>query len=224
MRILGIGDLHGEFERALEVCRSIRPDYVLCCGDWGDPEQVAASDLERFTSVAGVVTTFGNHDPLPLLRTVRNADGSPILLEQAEVRELSGLRVAAIGGIWAKHPRRDYHVTDAEVIGAATTIAQTGPVEILLTHGCPVGLADTTPSGTHGGQRCFLRAFQIVSPRIHLCGHLHVAQEKVLKDGRAVFNVGAAPTGSFVRIDYEPASRRLVGRLGTADNPADLRE
>ena len=59
-----------------------------------------------------------------------------------------------------------------------------GPVDILLTHGCPIGLADLTPTGRHGGQRCFLEAYKTIMPRLHLCGHLHVAQERTLKDGR----------------------------------------
>ncbi len=69
-------------------------------------------------------------------------------------------------------------MTDADVALAAARIARAGPVDILLTHGCPIGLADLTPAGRHGGQRCFLDAFKTVQPRLHLCGHLHLAQER----------------------------------------------
>ena len=86
-------------------------------------------------------------------------------------------------------------------------------MDILLTHGCPVGLADLTPSGRHGGQRCFLEANKAISPRLHLCGHLHVAQERTLKDGRRIINVGATPEGSVVVIEFDPARRSLEARL-----------
>ena len=122
---------------------------------------------------------------------------------QGELRELEGLRVAAIGGIWAKSHRMSCYVTDDDVAEAASKIARSGPVDVLMTHGCPVGLADLTPKGNHGGQRCFLNAFQTVAPRVHLCGHLHVPQERILKDGRKVLNVGATPEGTVAILELE---------------------
>jgi Icc-related predicted phosphoesterase len=104
-------------------------------------------------------------------------------------------------------------VTDADVADAAVRIARSGPVDILVTHACPVGLADFTPSGRHGGQRCFLEANKTVMPRLHLCGHLHVPQERTLKDGRQVINVGATPEGSIAIVEFDAARGSLVGRL-----------
>lgn len=79
-----------------------------------------------------------------------------------------------------------------------------------LTHACLIGLADLTPSGRHGGQRCFLDAFKVISPRLHLCGHLHLAQEHILKDGRKVINVGATPEGSIVLVEFEPKKKKTL--------------
>ncbi|MFO0889831.1 MAG: metallophosphoesterase [Isosphaeraceae bacterium] len=213
MRILAISDLHGDFGVAMRACRQVRPDLLLCCGDWGDPGEVSEADLAEFTAICAVFTTFGNHDDLELLARTSNADGSRILLEQGKVREANGLRIAAIGGIWAKSHRLPYYVTDDDVAAWSKTLAEQGPVDVLLTHGCPVGMADLTPSGRHGGQRCFLQAFQTVAPRLHLCGHLHVAQEKTTKDGRKVINVGATPAGSIAVIEYEETSGRLAASL-----------
>ncbi|MBV8609666.1 MAG: hypothetical protein JO034_19700, partial [Singulisphaera sp.] len=65
--------------------------------------------------------------------------------------------------------------------------------------------------GGRGGQRCFLNAFHTIAPKLHLCGHLHVAQERTLKDGRRVINVGATPDGTVVVIESNPSG--LVARL-----------
>ena len=92
-------------------------------------------------------------------------------------------------------------------------VAKAGPIDILLTHGCPIGLADLTPSGRHGGQRCFLDASKTISPRLHLCGHLHVAQERILKDGRKVINVGATPEGSYVFALFDASRDTLEASL-----------
>jgi Icc-related predicted phosphoesterase len=160
-----------------------------------------------------VYTTFGNHDPLELLRRLRNSDGTPALLGADEVTAVGGLRLAAIGGIWAMSHAKPHYVTNADVAESAARIAMAGPVDILLTHACPVGLADLTVSGRHGGQRCFLDAFNTIRPRMHLCGHLHVAQERILNDGRKVINVGATPDRSIVLVEFEAPAQRLEARL-----------
>jgi Icc-related predicted phosphoesterase len=211
MRILVVSDLHGALDAARAALDHFEPDVFLCCGDWGDPEQVTEADLAAFPARLPVLTTFGNHDPLDILPKLRNPDGSPVLLGQGEVRALDGLRVAAIGGIWAKSHKRPYYVTDDDVDEAAARIAANGPVDILLTHACPVGVADLTPKGRHGGQRCFLKAFQTIEPKVQVCGHLHRAQEHTLKDGRQVFNVGATPAGTVVLI--ETSAKGLSARL-----------
>jgi uncharacterized protein len=213
MKILAISDLHGDFRLATKSARDLQPDLLLCCGDWGDDDQVRESDLERFLELCPVFSTFGNHDPLQLLTGLKNRDGSAVLLGQDEVRVFQGLSLAGIGGIWAKSHRLPCYVTDSEVDQWASSIARQGPVDILLTHGCPVGLADLTPSGRHGGQRCFLDAFKTISPRVHLCGHLHVPQERVLKDGRKIINVGATPQGDITVIDFDTDTRALKASI-----------
>jgi Icc-related predicted phosphoesterase len=201
MRLLVISDLHGDLASAREAVDRFAPEALLSCGDWGDPEELDEAELAALIQRLPVLTTFGNHDPLDLLARLRNGDGSPVLLGQGEVRDLAGLRVAAIGGIWAKSHRKPFYVTDDDVAHLAAQAAASGPIDILLTHGCPVGLADLTPAGRHGGQRCILEANKTIAPRVHLCGHLHFAQERTLKDGRRVLNVGATPEGSVVVLE-----------------------
>lgn len=59
----------------------------------------------------------------------------------------------------------------------------------------------------------FSRRTKRLRPRLHLCGHLHLAQEKVLKDGRKVINVGATSDGSFVIVDFDLSRQVLDARL-----------
>jgi Icc-related predicted phosphoesterase len=213
MRVLVVSDLHGDVDSAQRASHRFVPDLILSCGDWGDPEEFDESAFAALLGIAPIYTTFGNHDPIEFLGQARNRDGSPVLLSQGERRGVLGLELAAIGGIWAKSHAKPHYVTDADVAEAAGRIASAGPVDIFITHGCPVGLADLTPSGRHGGQRCFLDANKVVSPRLHLCGHLHVAQERTLKDGRRIINVGATPEGSVVVVEFDPDGRDLDARL-----------
>jgi Icc-related predicted phosphoesterase len=213
MRVVVVSDLHGDLDSARRAVDRFGPELILSCGDWGDPEEVDEARFAAMLAVAPIYTTFGNHDPMDLLHRFRNADDSPVLLPQGEVRDVLGLNIAAIGGIWAKSHKKPYYVTDEDVADFAARISRSGPVDILLTHGCPVGLADLTPSGRHGGQRCFLDANKAIAPRLHLCGHLHVPQDRTLKDGRRIINVGATPEGSVVVIESDPARGGLDSRL-----------
>jgi Icc-related predicted phosphoesterase len=213
MRILVVSDLHGDLGPCRRAVACVGPDLILSCGDWGDSEEVTGSDVAELLDSAPIYSTFGNHDPLEILSGLRNRDGSAVLLPQGTLQQFAGLRLAAIGGIWAKSHAKPHYVTDADVAMAAGRIARSGPVDILLTHGCPIGLADLTPAGRHGGQRCFLEAFKTIKPRLHLCGHLHLAQERTLKDGSQVINVGATPEGSVVIVDFDASSKTLEARL-----------
>lgn len=199
MRFLAVGDLHGDTENLFRLLDSERPDGVLGVGDWGDPGQVSDAVWDALLARVPVLTVFGNHDDLPRLAELRNADGKPILLGQGERREFQGVAVAGVSGIWAKSHRLPHYVTDEDVAGWAASLAAGPPVDVLLTHGCPLGVADRNPSGRPGGQRCFLDVLKSVRPRVHLCGHLHVAQRCDLSDPPcAVLNTGALPDGRYV--------------------------
>lgn len=213
MRILVVSDLHGDLGSVRRALDRVRPELILSCGDWGDPEEFDEPAFMALLATAPIHTTFGNHDPMERLGRLSNRDGSPVLLPQGERTDVNGLSVAAIGGIWAKSHRKPHYVTDDDVAAFADRIARSGPVEILITHGCPIGLADLTPSGRHGGQRCFLEANKTIAPRLHLCGHLHVAQERTLADGRRIINVGATPEGSIVVVEFDPGRQTLDARL-----------
>jgi Icc-related predicted phosphoesterase len=228
MLILVTGDFHGQFGWVPEALDRLRPDLFLCVGDWGDPGETAQAEYEEVIRRVPTLSVFGNHDDRELLGQLRNRDGTTVLLGQGESRPAAGLTVMGISGIWAKTrlgsrltarweaaQRREPgisfeewtadvplppYVTDDEVAQLASAASGRG-VDVLITHGCPIGLADTTPAGGRGGQRCFRQAFQTVAPRIHLCGHLHRFQRADLPDGRAVLNSGdgASREGWLIR-------------------------
>ncbi len=201
MKLIAVGDPHGDLANLWTVLDQERPDGLLCVGDWGDPGQIGAVVWDELLARGvPVLSVFGNHDDLPTLSTLRNRDGSPVLLGQGERRaDFCGVSVAGVSGIWAKSHRLPHYVTDEDVAGWAAQLAAGPPVDVLLTHGCPLGVADRTPSGRPGGQRCFLDLLKGVRPRLYLCGHLHVAQRRDLTDPlAAVLNTGEIPRGHYV--------------------------
>jgi Icc-related predicted phosphoesterase len=204
-KVIVVGDLHGETDILFRVLDAEQPNGLLCVGDWGDPGEIAPEIWAALLSCLPVLTVFGNHDDLPGLATLRNRDGSPILIGQAErLSNFCGLSVAGVSGIWAKSHRLPHYITDEDVVGWAEALASGPPLDILLTHGCPLGVADRTPSGRPGGQRCFLDLIKAVRPSIYLCGHLHLAQRRDLVDPPTIaFNTGSLRDGYYVVLNRE---------------------
>lgn len=205
MKLIAVGDLHGETDGLFRLLDTEAPDGLLCVGDWGDPGEVSADVWDALLERVPVLTVFGNHDDLPTLASLRNRDGSAVLLQQAERRDhFCSFAIAGVSGIWAKSHRLPHYVTDEDVAGWAAQLAAAAqaPVDILLTHGCPIGIADRTPSGRPGGQRCFLDLWKAVQPAVYLCGHIHVAQRRDFVDPPAtVLNTGSLRDNSYVVVE-----------------------
>ncbi|MCG8606773.1 metallophosphoesterase family protein [bacterium] len=203
MRIVAISDLHGSLDPVHEILTAENPDLLLCAGDWGIENEIRQSDFEAITERVFTLTIFGNHDYLDLLPLVRNQDGSPILLENGMARRYRHVQIGGISGIWAKSKKRPWYINDNEVDEAARQLQPSG-VDILMTHGCPIGMADLTPIDTHGGQRCFTDAFRTVNPKVHLCGHLHRKSHYITKNERFVINVGYTKQGDYAVLESQP--------------------
>ena len=127
MRILVVSDLHGDLGSVRPRVRrpSARLDpLVRRLGRRRPGDRAGAGGIPRARARL--------HD-LRQSRPARDAgtapaieDGSPVLLAQGGVHEFGGLRLAAIGGIWAKSHAKPHYVTDADVAQAAARIARSG--------------------------------------------------------------------------------------------------
>lgn len=199
-RILAVSDMHGNLEPVHTLIDAYRPNVLISCGDWGDPGELSVGDFLEITSKVTLLTVFGNHDDIELMKTIRNRDGSPILLENGCMREVNGIRFGGINGIWAKSHKHPWYITDDEV-KAAGKLLKGDLVEILLMHGCAIGICDRVPSGHHAGHKSFLDAVSAVKPRVFLCGHLHTQQIKKYMDGRIAANVGHTARGHYMFLE-----------------------
>lgn len=202
MKIAAVSDLHGDFEAVYELIKKEKPNMLLCAGDWGTAEEISEQDFKPIIDKVPIITIFGNNDDLDLLARLRNQDGSPIFLETGKPKQIGKLSVAGINGIRAKSHKKAWYITDEEVIAAAKHLVDQN-VDILLTHECPVGMADLAPTGQHAGKPSFTQAFKLIQPKIHLCGHLHRKSSYATKDGKFVVNIGITKEGDYVLIHPE---------------------
>lgn len=212
MKIVAISDLHGDLEPVLKIIEVEQPDLLLCAGDWGTADEISENDFLPIVQKVFTLTVFGNNDYLDLLLTIKNNDKTPILLENGQIQQFENLTVAGISGIWAKSHKKPCYITDEEVIEAANNLSDQN-LDIFITHGCPIGMADLTPEGKHGGQCCFTQAFKIVYPKLHLCGHLHRKSFYQTKDRRLVVNIGFTKLGDYALFYSENGNFKFESKV-----------
>ena len=74
-------------------------------------------------------------------------------------------------------------------------------------------MADLTPVGTHGGQKCFMDAFKLVNPKLSICGHLHRKSSYQTKDGKLVVNIGFTKEGDYAVFNLKNKSFEFESKV-----------
>jgi predicted phosphohydrolase len=77
-------------------------------------------------------------------------------------------------------------------------------VDVLITHGPPLGVLDVTDRGEHVGCEDLLEALERVRPRLHVFGHIHESYGRVDADGRVSVNA------SNCSLEYRPVNPAVV--------------
>lgn len=212
MKIAAVSDMHGNLDPIHEILKKENPDLLLCAGDWGTPGEIFQSDFDAIVQKVTTFTVYGNHDNLGLLSKIKNQDGTAILIDNGATKNYHNLVIGGINGIRAKSHKKPWYITDEEVIAAAAKISEK-KVDILMTHECPRGIADLTPTGTHGGQRCFTDAFKLVNAKLYICGHLHRKSAYQTKDGKLVVNIGFTQAGDYAVFNFKNESFEFESKV-----------
>lgn len=95
--------------------------------------------------------------------------------------------------------------TDAELKSKWDRIPKN--TDILITHGPPYKLCDTTTTGQHVGCRELRKAIQRVRPKLHVCGHIHEGY------GTAQWMDTIIANASVCNHRYNPVNEPLVFEL-----------
>ena len=80
-------------------------------------------------------------------------------------------------------------------------------IDVLVTHGPPRGILDTTSRGEAVGCDDLLEAVQRIRPRLHLFGHIHEAYGQVTQGGTTFVNA------SVCNLRYRPVQPPIVVEL-----------
>ena len=189
MRVVCISDTHTA-HRDLVVPPG---DLLVCAGDFtrrGDEADVRAFDawLGELPHPHKVVIA-GNHDFAferdPAART---------WLRHATYLQDSGLTVDGLK-IWGSpwQPRFfdwAFNLDRGEPLRAVWDLIPPD-THVLITHGPPFGILDTTSRGQRVGCEALAEAVARIHPRLHVFGHIHEAYGTVTQDGTVFVNASS---------------------------------
>src|ERR1700722_2149613 len=170
IRVVCLSDTHGS-HRAVSVPDG---DVFIHAGDLTGPDK-DPNGIHEFDEWLGElphpskIVVPGNHDfileehPMPST-LLRNA----VLLIDEEL-EVLGLRIwgspvtPLYGGAFGRSSTADRRRLYANIpVG----------IDVLVTHGPPLGVLDSAPDGRHAGCGKLLETVERVSPRLHIFGHI----------------------------------------------------
>jgi len=192
MRILIISDLHysggtfhgldesRSFDWLYEVIERERPELTLSTGDFG-----VEADFDHFKPVLEkeyLLTIYGNHDNIELIKNLKNNDGSRCWLEDGLITQYKGLRIAGINGNIARFKRKAHHKTIEEIEGIISNYSGK-KMDVLITH--EVLEHELISRGRMLGYRVINKAIKRINPKLHICGHVHIPSQ-ILKTNETI--------------------------------------
>jgi len=211
MQILMISDVHyserpfhGQdqskvFEWLYKVVEKEKPELLVSAGDFGEATQEMFQPICAKTKI---LTVYGNHDNLQLVKSLKNQDGSDCLLQDGVIREFDGIRIAGINGNISDRKRRPHHKTINEVEEIILRYAKSGKVDILVTHEVPKHplLGKEKPFGFD----IFNDAVKELSPKIYICGHVHLESQMIQMNETRLINIdSSARQREYAKCIYE---------------------
>lgn len=188
MKLLVISDLHYEkktfhgidesqaWNWLLTIVDYHKPEVILSAGDWGTA--VSWEDFENLLEKTVVLSIYGNHDNVSLLAELLNKryrHRTPVLVEDGEIYEIAGLRIAGINGIISYKDRTGKHMhrrKPEDFLSAAEKL-KGKKIDILLIHETPY-LPSLFPFMSNTlGAKIALEVTRKIKPKLVINGHMH---------------------------------------------------
>jgi Icc-related predicted phosphoesterase len=218
MIILALTDIHGAYDLAEEIVRSVASDVLVIGGDLTTVGSVreAEAAIGRFRAVTPTVVCVAGNMDLPAHDDLFVRLGVSINARGVRVGD-----VGFCGASGAPHSRlrAPYEIAEEEIgrrLRAGHAELAGCRTVVMVPHAPPFGTRlDIIHAGIHVGSAAVRDAVEDLAPALVLCGHIHEARGVDAIGPTTIVNCGAANGGSYARIEVtETAVRAELFRLG----------
>ncbi|MHA1617184.1 MAG: metallophosphoesterase family protein [Candidatus Njordarchaeales archaeon] len=213
-RALVISDIHDNSLAFQKLLKATDFDLLILSGD------ICEFRCSRFVKLLKsirnpIIIVPGNHDCVPCFRKIAaSLENIYLLVNDVVTLNIDGEKIviAGLGGVYSPKTSDMHRFSVAEVLRLANKICRKEErVDILVTHECAKRCADIIPytSGKRGGKEILYLLHIVSSPRIHVCGHMHVPWIE-RKGDTICFNPGMGFLGSAGIIDTKRLECEII--------------
>ena len=221
-RLVLLSDTHGQHARLAGPLAVPDGDVLVHAGDC-----TARGGLHEYTSFLAWMGALphrhkafvpGNHDGLfqgarrGFLREYAGRHGVDVLIDQGLTAAFDDGRppVRLWGSPWTP-PFGDWHFMADEDRLESLYDPVPADLDVLVTHGPPLGVLDRNHQGHPCGSRALLEAVAAKPPRVHVFGHIHEGGGQVRPKGGVTF-VNASAHDERYRLVHAPIALDLPAR------------
>ncbi len=222
MKIQAISDTHGMHDR-IKIEKDI--DFLIHCGDSTNYYDLYRNEIEfndflnwfNKIDVKHKILIAGNHDAWSMrnYNKERVKECGIIYLEH-EYANIEGLKI--FGSPYTPQFCNWYHMKDRSKLDRYWQVLEPN-IDILITHGPPMGILDLSRDRDnvleYCGDRALLNHVLRVKPKYHLFGHIHDNQDclnqgHLIREGINFMNVSCVTDGRF---NYGPSSNGIKFKI-----------
>lgn len=180
MRILAVGDIHGNFKPLMNYLKHHKVDMVILTGDithFGPSElgEEILNEIGKFD--IPVLAIPGNCDPMSIYSKIEssravNIHGRSVIIKDIGICGFGGSNPTPFDTPLEFEEVQIYHEAKK-----ALKDVMNQEITLFITHAPPYGTeTDQLPSGEHVGSISVRKIIEELQPSLNICGHIHEAR------------------------------------------------
>jgi len=180
MKILAVGDIHGDYQKIIKYLKNNQVDLIIITGDITQfgPAELGEEILNEICSFdVPVLAIPGNCDPQSIHSKIENSRAVNIHGRSLIIKDIG---ICGFGGSNPTPFNTPLEFEEVEIYDKASKLIKgiaEEKISLLITHAPPYNTkTDLLPSGEHAGSISIRKIIEEYQPTLNLCGHIHEAR------------------------------------------------
>lgn len=207
MKILAVGDIHGDYQKIVKYLKNHRVDLIIITGDITQfgPAELAEEILNEISSFeVPVLAIPGNCDPKSIHSKIENSRAINI---HGKTIIIKNIGICGFGGSNPTPFNTPMEFEEVEIYDHVSKVikgVKDEKISLLVTHVPPYDTkADLLPSGTHAGSTSIRKIIEEYQPSLNVCGHIHESMGMDKIGNTRIINPGEVSNGYGCLIDID---------------------
>ncbi len=177
MKILAVGDIHGDYQKIIKYLKKNQVDLIIITGDITQfgPAELGEEILNEISSYdVPVLAIPGNCDPESIHSKIENSRAVNLHGRSLIIKDIG---ICGFGGSNPTPFNTPLEFEEVEIYDKASKLIKgiaEEKISLLITHAPPYNTkTDLLPSGEHAGSISIRKIIEEYQPSLNVCGHIH---------------------------------------------------